>query len=268
MTIRVCLAGATGWAGSAIARGIFEADDMELAAGVSRTHAGRTLGEVLNVPAMKGPIFRTVKEAFAAVPAVDVFVDFTRPQVAREHVLTALAHGTHVVIGTSGLSEEALAEIDAAARSAGLGVLAAGNFAIGAVLMGKFAEMAARYFPQWEIIDYAHADKVDAPSGTARELARRLSQVGESRLEVPLDEVVGPRESRGARLDGTQVHSVRLPGYMVTVEVIFASPDQKLVIRHEGSWNAGQYVAGALLAIRRVSGLVGLHRGMDEVLEL
>ncbi len=268
MTIRVCLAGATGWAGSAIARGIFEADDMELVAGVSRSHAGRRLGEVLGIPEMTTPVFGTVQEAFTAVPAVDVFVDFTRPQAAREHVLTALARGAHVVIGTSGLSEEELAEIDAAARSMGRGVLAAGNFAIGAVLMGKFAEIAARYFPQWEIIDYAHADKVDAPSGTARELARRLSQVGESHLEVPLEQIVGPRESRGVRLGGTQVHSVRLPGYMVTVEVIFASPDQKLVIRHEGTWDAGQYVAGALLAIRKVSEWVGLRRGLDGIIEL
>jgi 4-hydroxy-tetrahydrodipicolinate reductase len=243
MRIRVCLAGATGWAGSAIARGIFEAEDMELVAGVSRTHAGRPLGEVLGIADMQTPIFGTVQEAFAAVPAVDVFVDFTRPQAAREHVLTALAHGAHVVIGTSG-------------------------FAIGAVLMNKFAEMAARYFPQWEIIDYAHADKVDAPSGTARELARRLSKVGESQLEVPLEQIVGPRESRGVRMGGTQVHSVRLPGYMVTVEVIFASPDQKLVIRHEGTWNAGQYVEGALLAIRKVSGWVGLRRGLDGIIEL
>jgi len=268
MTIRVCLAGATGWAGSAIARGIFEAEDMELVAGVSRTHAGRPLGEVLGIAGMQTPIFGTVQEAFAAVPAVDVFVDFTRPQAAREHVLTALAHGAHVVIGTSGLSEEDLSAIDEAARAAGRGVLAAGNFAIGAVLMGKFAEMAARYFPQWEIIDYAHADKVDAPSGTARELARRLSRVGESQLEVPLEQIVGPRESRGVRMGGTQVHSVRLPGYMVTVEVIFASPDQKLVIRHEGTWNAGQYVEGALLAIRKVSGWVGLRRGLDGIIEL
>jgi 4-hydroxy-tetrahydrodipicolinate reductase len=126
--------------------------------------------------------------------------------------------------------------------------------------------MAARYIPQWEVIDYAHSDKKDVPSGTARELADRLSKVQETKLDVPLDQIDGPREARGARLQGTQVHSVRLPGYIISLDVIFGMPDQKLILRHESGASAEPYVDGALLAIREVSKLVGLHRGLDSVM--
>ena len=154
------------------------------------------------------------------------------------------------------------------AQAVGRGVLAVGNFAITAVLLQKFAEIAAKYISHWEIIDYAHADKKDVPSGTARALANRLAQVGESQLDVPLDAIQGPKESRGVRLQGSQVHSVRLPGYVISLDVIFGLPDQKLVLRHESGSSAEPYVGGALMAIRKVGALVGLHRGLDSVMEL
>ncbi|HSM54847.1 MAG TPA: 4-hydroxy-tetrahydrodipicolinate reductase [Candidatus Sulfomarinibacteraceae bacterium] len=267
MTLRVCLAGATGWAGSALAREIAEVDDVTLAAAVSRTHAGRVLGEVLDEPRLTCRVYATAEAALAA-ELCNVFVEYTKPDSAREHVLAALAHGAHVVVGTSGLTEEDFAQIAAAAEEAGRGVLACGNFALTVVLLQRFAEMAAQYVEQWEIIDYAGAGKVDAPSGTARELAHRLSQVRRPEMTVPLDEVAGPVETRGATLDGSQVHSVRLPGYTISLDVIFGLPDQKLVLRHEAGSSAQPYVAGALLAIREVSGLVGLHRGLDTVMAL
>ncbi len=191
--LKICVAGATGWAGSALCRGIFEAVDMELVAAVSRSHAGKTMQEAIGLQGLNAPIFGTVEEALTTRP--DVFVEYTKPGVARSHVISALKSGAHVVIGTSGLGSEDYDEIDTVAKSAGLGVLAAGNFALTAVLLQKFAEMAARYIPDWEIIDYAHAGKKDAPSGTARELADRLSRIREAALEVPLDKVEGYKES-------------------------------------------------------------------------
>jgi 4-hydroxy-tetrahydrodipicolinate reductase len=137
-----------------------------------------------------------------------------------------------------------------------------------AVLLQKFATVAARLIPQWEIIDYAHDGKVDAPSGTARELAERLSNVRHPEPTVPLDRTVGPREARGATLSSTQVHSVRLPGYVISAEVVFGMPDQRLTIRHDSGNSARPYVDGALLAIRKVSTLVGVHRGLETVLDL
>ena len=136
------------------------------------------------------------------------------------------------------------------------------------VLLQRFAEVAAKLIPQWEIIDYAHDDKVDAPSGTARELATRLSKVRHPEPTVPLDRTVGSRETRGATLSGSQVHSVRLPGYVISAEIIFGMPDQRLTIRHDSGNTARPYVDGALLAIRKVSTLLGVHRGLDSVLEL
>jgi 4-hydroxy-tetrahydrodipicolinate reductase len=197
----------------------------------------------------------------------DVVVEYTKPDVAKANILSALQGDAHVVVGTSGLSEDDYLEIDAAAREVKRGVLAVGNFAITAVLLQKFAEIAARYIPHWEIIDYAHADKIDAPSGTARELADRLSKVRESQLDVPLESMQGPRESRGVRLNGSQVHSVRLPGYVISLDAIFGMPDQKLSLRFESGTSAEPYVDGALLAIRKVGGLIGVHRGLDKVME-
>jgi 4-hydroxy-tetrahydrodipicolinate reductase len=265
MTIRVCVAGATGWAGSALSKGIFGAPDMELVAGISRNQAGESLGDVLGIDGLTAPLFATMAESLGTKP--DVVVEYTKPDVAKANILSALQGDAHVVVGTSGLSEDDYLEIDAAAREVKRGVLAVGNFAITAVLLQKFAEIAARYIPHWEIIDYAQADKIDAPSGTARELADRLSKVRESQLDVPLESMQGPRESRGVRLNGSQVHSVRLPGYVISLDAIFGMPDQKLSLRFESGTSAEPYVDGALLAIRKVGGLIGVHRGLDKVME-
>lgn len=267
MTIRVCLAGATGWAGSAVARAIVKLDDITLVSAVSRTHAGKTLGEALNEPSLACSVFATAQEALAARPC-DVFFEFTKPNSAKANVLSALQHGAHVVIGTSGLTDSDYAEIASASEKHQRGVLAVGNFALTVVLLQKFAETAAKFIPHWEIIDYAHDDKKDVPSGTARELANRLSKVRPSELTVPLDKVQGTVEARGASMTGTQVHSVRLPGYTISAEIIFGMPDQKLTIRHDSGSSAEPYVDGSLLAIRKVSTFTGLRRGLDSVLDL
>jgi 4-hydroxy-tetrahydrodipicolinate reductase len=266
MPIRVCLAGATGWAGSELARAIAAVDDITLESAVSRSTAGRALGEVLNEPRLTCPISPTATEALAN--PCDVFVEYTKPESAKANILIALERGAHVVVGTSGLTDSDYAEVDRAARRQQRGVLACGNFALTVVLLQKFAETAARYVPQWEIIDYAHDDKVDAPSGTARELAARLAKVRHPEPTVPIDKTAGARDARGATLEGSQVHSIRLPGYVISAEVVFGMPDQRLTLRHDSGTSARPYVDGALLAIRKVSTLVGVHRGLDSVLDL
>lgn len=265
--IRVCLAGATGWAGSELARGIARHDDLALAAAVSRSQAGRTLGDVLDEPRLAGCVIAANASAALATPC-DVFVEYTRPDNAKANVIAALEHGAHVVVGTSGLGDADYAEIDAVARARQRGVLACGNFALTVVLLQKFAEAAARLIPQWEIIDYAYDGKVDAPSGTVRELVSRLSKVRAPELTVPLDKVSGVPETRGATMGGMQVHAVRLPSYVLGAEVIFGMPDQRLTLRHDSGNSARPYVDGALIAIRKVHTLVGVHRGLDRVLDL
>ncbi len=259
--IRVCLAGATGWAGSALARAIAATDDITLTAAVSRRFAGQQLAEALAEPRLACPVYATAAEALAH--PCDVFFEYTKPAIAKANALTALAHGCHVVIGTSGLSDDDYAEIAAVAETQRRGALAVGNFSLTAVLLQKFAELAARYLDQWEIIDYAHDAKPDAPSGTARELAARLGRIRASAMTVPLDQTQGLTASRGASLNGMQVHSIRLPGYTIGLEIIFGAPDERLTIRHDAGASAQPYVAGALLAIRRVVHLVGLHRGLE-----
>lgn len=266
MSLRVCIAGATGWAGSELARGMAAIDDLALVSAVARRHAGQKLGDVLGEGRLDVPVFASATEALAQ--PCDVFVEYTHPDSAKANILAALEHGAHVVVGTSGLTDADYAQIDAAARERQRGVLACGNFALTAVLLIKFAEMAAKIIPQWELIDYAYAGKPDAPSGTVRELAGRMGRVRQPQLEVPLEQTAGLRETRGGTLAGSQVHAVRLPGFVLGAEAIFGMPDQTLTIRHNAGSSAKPYVDGALLAIRKVPGLVGLHRGLDAVLDL
>lgn len=264
--IRICLAGATGWAGSELARAIAKSPDLALVAAVARRNVNKPLGDVLGEPSLTCRIYPSAKEALEN--PCDVFVEYTGPQGAKANILTALEHGAHVVVGTSGLTDRDFAEIDAYARTRCRGVLACGNFALTAVLLQKFAESAAKLIPQWEIIDYAHDDKVDAPSGTARELSDRLSNVRAPEPTIPIDKTVGSREARGATLSGSQIHSVRLPGYVISAEIIFGMTDQRLSIRHDSGSSARPYVDGALIAIRKVSTLVGVRRGLDSVLDI
>ena len=264
--IRITLAGATGWAGSALAKGIAKQDDLALVAAVSRKCAGADLGTVLSHASISCPVFASAQEALKT-PS-DVFFEYTKPDTAKQNILAALSEGRHVVVGTSGLTTDDYAEIDEKSKAVARGVLAVGNFALTVVLLQKFAEIAARYIEHWEIVDYAHDDKIDAPSGTTRELAHRLSRIKQPKMSVPLDKIRGEPTTRGATVSGSQIHSLRLPGYVIGAEIIFGMPDQKLIMRHEAGSSAEPYVAGALLAIRKVSTFVGLRRGLDTVMDL
>jgi 4-hydroxy-tetrahydrodipicolinate reductase len=246
VVIRVCLAGATGWVGKPLSEAIRATSDLELAATVARSG---------------GATHRTVEEALAT-PS-DVFVDYTSAASVKANVLAAIRAGRHVVVGSSGLSQ---ADFDEIARAAtNVGVIAVGNFAITAVLLQRFAIEAAKYIPTWEIVETASAKKIDAPSGTARELGWRLSEVRKPELRVPIENTVGDVAARGADIVGSRVHSLRVPGYMASIEIRFGLDGERLTIAHDSS-SATPYVSGTLLAIRRVSELRGLVRGLDQLL--
>jgi 4-hydroxy-tetrahydrodipicolinate reductase len=251
----ICVAGATGWTGSAVVQAVIEADDLGLRSAVARSAAG---DEVAGAR-----VFDRVGEA---LDGVDVLIDYTSHLVVKENVLTAIEGGVAVVVGTSGLSADDYADIDAAARSRGVGVVAAGNFSLTAAMAQAAALLAARHLPHWEVIDYASATKPDVPSGTARELAERLAEVRRPVLGRSLDETDGPRDARGATVGGAQVHSVRLPSFVVSTEVVFGLPEERLSIRHDAGGSPAPYVAGTLLAARLAPGRVGLTRGLDAVL--
>ncbi len=249
--IRVCVAGVTGWTGRAVAEAVEAAADLQLVAGVSRSDPGS---------------FSSVAEALDAVGA-DVLVDFTHAAVVRANVLAAVERSVNVVVGSSGLSAADYAEIDVLARERQVGVIAAGNFSLTAALLLRSAVEVARHLEAWEVIDYASASKPDAPSGTAQELVERLDAVRSPALGVPIGEIIGAREARGATVAGTQVHSLRLPSFVVSTEVVFAAEGERLSIRHDAGDTPAPYVAGTLLAIRAAPGRVGLVRGLDQLLD-
>ena len=248
--IRVCVAGSTGWTGSAVAEAVASADDLKLVAGVSRSGADA---------------YSSVEEALDAAD-VDVLVDYTHAAVVKRNVLAAVERGVAAVVGSSGLSAADYDEIDEAARARNVGVIGAGNFSITAALVLRFATEAARHLGAWEVIDYASAAKPAAPSGAARELAERLDAVGAPAVAVPVADVLGSPEARGAAVGGTQVHSLRLPSFTVSTEVVFAASGERLSLRHDAGESAAPYVSGTLLAIRAVPGRVGVTRGLDQLL--
>jgi 4-hydroxy-tetrahydrodipicolinate reductase len=262
--VNVCFAGVTGWAAAPIVAAIDEADDLTLCSGVSRSAAGATLA-VAAGSASHGAVYATVSQALASAE-VDVVVDYTGAAAVRNNVWTAVEAGVHVVIGSSGLTSDDYEELDRLARDRGVGVIAAGNFSVMAAVLRRAAAMAAQHLDHWEIIDYGSDDKPDVPSGTSRELAETLAQVREPVAAVALSDLHGPVEARGARVDGTQIHSVRLPSFVVSTEVVFGGPGERLVLRHDPGLTPAPYVAGTLLAVRKVADVVGVRRGLDSLL--
>lgn len=265
MSINVCVAGASGWVGVPLSVAISETKDLKLTGAVSRTAKGRNMKELANNPSLDLLVSGSVADALKT--PTDVLVDYTKPDAVKANTLTAIQKGVHVVIGTSGLTDSDFDEINQAALKHKVGVLAAGNFSITAVLLERFACDAAKYLSQWEIIDYASDAKIDSPSGTARELAYRLSEIRSPEVTHPIDKTVGPKEARGVTLNNSQIHSIRLPSYVISVEAIFGASNERLTIRHDAGTDAVPYINGTLLAIRKVRDHVGLIRGLDRVME-
>jgi 4-hydroxy-tetrahydrodipicolinate reductase len=254
--IRVCVAGITGWVGTPLAQAVRDSDDLALVAGIARRASGQDVAGVR----VSGSVEEALRTPF------DVFVDYTAADAVKGNVLAAVRAGRHVVVGSSGLADADYAAIDTEARARGVGVVAVGNFAITAALLQRFAVDAAKYLPSWEIIDMAYAGKKDAPSGMARELAWRLSEVRAPETEIPVEKTVGSVEARGAEVNRSRIHSVRLPGYTIGLEVRFGLPDERLTITYDAGPGAAPYIAGTLLAIRRAAGFTGVVRGLDRLL--
>lgn len=258
MTLKLCLAGATGHVGQELTKAILAAPDLALVSAVGRRGAGQRIGKVM--------VDGTLAAALAR-GTVDVVIDYTHPDAVKGHVQEAIAAGCAVVVGTSGLGDADYTEIDAWAKAKSVGVFAAGNFSITAALLQHFALLAARQMPHWEILDYAGDTKPDAPSGTARELAYQLAQVATPQWKVSVADTKGMKEARGATLNGSQMHSVRVPGYYSAVQAVFGATGERIELRHE-STSYAPYVTGTLLAARKVRSFTGLRRGMSDLLGL
>jgi 4-hydroxy-tetrahydrodipicolinate reductase len=244
--IRVALAGYRGRTGAALEPALVAAADVDYVGGVGR--AG-------DLP------------AFLAERRPQALVDFTLPAVALGNALAAVAAGAAPVVGTSGLSPEAVDRLEDACRAAGVGGIVAPNFAIGAVLMMHLAELAAPFFDAIEVIETHHAGKVDAPSGTALATARRLAARRPGGFAHNRPDRVTLEHTRGGEEGGVAVHSVRLPGVVADQEVLMGLPGQTLTIAHRTT-SRECYAPGVLLAIRRVVAEPRFYRGLDALLGL
>jgi len=264
----ICIAGISGWVGKALVDPIMEQEDLELISGIARGLAGQQIQKKsVDGQRVEIPVFGTLAEAIN-YKKPDVLIDYTKPNVVKENTFFALEHAINIVIGTSGLSDEDYEEIGKLALRKECGVIAAGNFSITANLLKVFACMAAKYLPYREIIEYSPAGKPDAPNGTSRELSLALSKVGPSKFDVPVSETQGEPNSRGVSLNNIQIHSVRLPSFASSNEVILAGPEERLHLRQETTNSAMPYVQGTLLAAKKVNKIKGLVRGLESILSL
>lgn len=255
--IKVAVAGCAGRMGATIVDAVGKADDLEVACGIDPHSAASEAAY---------PLFASVAEALAGT-SFDVLVDFTRPSVVAENLRVALSAGVDCVVGTTGLSNDALIQLAALAPE-GTCLFYAPNFTTGAVLMMEFSRAAAPYFPEAEVIEFHHAKKLDAPSGTAVRTAEIIAAARDGRTsETPgkETEIEGAEGARGALIGGVPVHSVRSMGYVASQEVVFGSMGQTLTLRHD-SWDRTSYMPGVLLGIRSVGERSGLIVGLENFL--
>lgn len=263
--IRVGVIGACGRMGQMVCRAVAEAEDLALVAAIDRSRLGESIGPLVGQPTIDVPVTEELDRLLEA--EVEVAVDFTHPEVVMDNVRWCIAHAVHLVVGTTGLTGEDLEGIRGLLETEGgeSNMIIAPNFALGAVLMQRFAAQAARYFPAVEVIELHHDAKADAPSGTSLATVHRLLEERGERYLGPLDESLP--SVRGGEVEGVRVHSVRLPGLLAHQEVIFGGQGQTLTIRHD-STDRASFMPGVLMAIRAVLTRPGLTVGLEPLLDL
>lgn len=240
--IKVLVSGACGKMGKETIKAISQEASLELVGAVDLACTGQNIGDLCHLPKINLPIQEDLASAIKASKA-EVVVDFTHPDCVMKNIKTILNNQTHAVIGTTGISEDDLNEIRKLCAKNAVNCLVAPNFAIGAILMMKFAKEAYKYMPKAEIIEMHHDQKKDAPSGTAIKTAELMAG---DRKKIP-------------------IHSVRLPGLVAHQEVIFGGVGQTLTIRHD-TINRESFMPGVILAVRKVKNLKGLVYGLENLL--
>lgn len=242
--IRVGVFGSAGRMGAEVCRAVEAATDLELVA-------------ALDIGDDRSP-----------AESAQVMVDFTHPDAVMDNLSWCIEHGVHAVVGTTGFSEDRLAQLRSALGEAPeTGIVVAANFSIGAVLMMHFAEQAARFYESVEIIELHHPNKADAPSGTAATTAQRIAAARAAANRPPIPDATSQQVAgaRGADIGGIQVHSVRLRGLVAHQEVLLGDPGETLTIRHD-SLDRVSFMPGVLTAVRAVVSRPGLTLGIDDLL--
>ncbi|KKE79358.1 4-hydroxy-tetrahydrodipicolinate reductase [Oceanobacillus caeni] len=262
--INIIIAGPRGKMGSEAVRMVTNEENFRLVACLDNKNNGKKLMDLTQFPNLDVPIFEDIDECFDSVEA-DVLVDLTIPEVGYVHTKKAIEHNIRPVIGTTGFSQEQITELKELTKNKNLGGIIAPNFAIGAVLMMKFSQMAAKYMPDVEIIEKHHDNKLDAPSGTAVKTAEMIRETRELKSQGHPDEKETLNGARGAEMDGMRIHSVRLPGLVAHQEVIFGGDGQLLSIKHD-SFNRASFMDGVKFSVEKVFELNELVYGLENVI--
>lgn len=265
MTIRVVIAGPRGKMGQEAVRTVMNDDQMDLVAVLDHKDLAPNLIHYEQFPEQYDvPVYTELHTLFDAVKA-DVFVDLTTPAAGYEHTKTALFAGVRPVIGTTGFTQGQLEELISISKSTEIGCIIAPNFAIGAVLMMKFAQMAAKYFPDVEIIEMHHNRKLDAPSGTAAKTAQLIAEERAPHKQGHPEEHENIPGARGADYEGMRIHSVRLPGLVAHQQVLFGGTGELLTVRHD-SFDRKSFMTGVKISIQKVMDLHELVYGLENIL--
>lgn len=261
--IKVLVSGCCGRMGREVVKTVLKDEQLQLVAGVDRHLSGQDLGLINGMAPAGIVVTEDLKQAIADFKP-QVMVDFTTPMTVMANLRMALEAGVHGVVGTTGLGTEDLDELRTICATRQVNALIAPNFAIGALLMMRCAAMAARYFPQVEIIELHHDQKLDAPSGTSIKTAEMiLAGRGSTRnFEAGEEKIKGVR---GGEMNGIHLHSVRLPGLIAHQEVIFGGDGQTLTIRHD-SLSRESFMPGVSLAIKKIFFRPGLTYGLEHYL--
>ncbi len=263
MMIRVCVSGAAGKMGQEVARAVAADPDLALVGCADPAGSGQPMSSF--GISSNAVCLSNISECIAT-DRPDVIVDFTAPGVVMTNIKIGLEAGVHMVVGTTGIEPADLAVFEPVMRQTGANLLVAPNFAVGAILMMRFAQQAARYFPDAEIVELHHNAKADAPSGTSLKTA---AHIAEGRASAPAGNPGGTEMvpgARGAERDGTRIHSVRLPGLVAHQEVLFGGQGQTLSIRHD-SIDRTSFMPGVVMALKAVGDRPGLTFGLENVLQ-
>lgn len=263
--IKIIIAGPRGRMGSEAVKLVQETDEFELVAVLDRKHDGMNLKEIDGFQGVDAPIFSDAEKCFSSVKA-DVLIDLTTPETGMLHTELALTSGIRPVVGTTGFSNEDLERLHRLTKETGRGCIIAPNFAVGAILMMKFSQMAAKYFPDVEIIELHHDQKLDAPSGTAVKTSEMIKSVREPKEQGHPGEKETIKGARGANIEGMHIHSVRLPGLIAHQQVMFGADGQMLTLRHD-SFNRTSFMSGVKLAVETVMNLDSLVYGLENIID-
>lgn len=262
--IRVGVIGAAGKMGREVCRAVLADPDLHLVAAVD-VEAGSSVGELIGG---ESKVKISDEMDMLSDAEVEVAVDFTHPSAVMNNVRWCIRNNIHVVVGTTGLTAADLDEIRGLIDEEGEShVFVAPNFAIGAVMMMRFAAMAAKYFPSVEIIEMHHQQKADAPSGTALKTAQEVAAVLGSEGAAPDASKETVAGVRGGKVDGVTVHSVRVAGLVAHQEVLLGAPGQLLTIRHD-SFDRASFMPGVLMAVKAIAARPGLTYGLEHLLDL